>query len=402
LAAPLLSAPTHRGGWIGSCTLVERAKAYTGPQPQQDLHDQVLSLLRLAPEQRSTALRQAGTCKGEYGDALRYALGGKLARIGPTASLWAAAARARAPFADDEAVEKRHPGLGPDAGLAARWSWKIVDRPGLTNTVRFHDLVVERRPGAPAEIASDLPTVLLHSHKAGGWDVESGSNLSWLSYIWPVARESFFAAGACRIAHNLDWWEAQWNNRVYLELLLDADVPMKPMALLLLALGLAAKEPGESGLATDALIAASAEGRLDGRKLGQALGSLLTTGIVKAARWARTLAAAARVSPLHAQVVCLAIQYSLGGDPADSPRDLFALLELLLELLSESGEPVSIPAARDYLGRLSGGGKVPRLAATLLQLPDKPNELYRRSVAAQALAARVQRAERWTAYRTMS
>jgi hypothetical protein len=86
------------------------------------------------------------------------------------------------------------------------------------------------------------------------------------------------------------------------------------------------------------------------------------------------------------------------GDPTRCPRDLLALLELLKELLHESGEQVSVPAARNYLERLSGGGKVPKLAETLLQLADKPNELYRPSVVAQALATRARRTQRWTAY----
>jgi hypothetical protein len=341
LAAPLLSAPTHRGGWIDSCVLVERAMRYPETLPEPDLHDQVLSLLRLAPEGRSTSLRQARTCSGEYSDALRFALGGETAKIGPTASLWAAAASVRAPFADAQAVEKRHPGLGPDAGLAARFGWKLVARRGVPAKLHYRDLIVERQPKSPARVASDMPTVLLHSQYPDGWHVELGCKVSWVSYIWPLARESFFAEGACRIAQNIDWWEAQWENRVYLVPLLDPDVPMKPMALLLLTLGLAAKEPGESGLATDALIAAIADARLDGPKLGEALGSLLSTGIVKATRWAKVLASAARVSPLHARVVCLAIQHSLTGDPAEASRNLLPLLELLKELLSEAGEPVS-------------------------------------------------------------
>ena len=81
--------------------------------------------------------------------------------------------------------------------------------------------------------------------------------------VWPVQQEGWFARVLPRFANNLDWWEAMWSNRTLLEPLLDPDVPLKPMALMMLALGLAAKQPSENGLATDSLIAAIDDGRLD-------------------------------------------------------------------------------------------------------------------------------------------
>ena len=58
------------------------------------------------------------------------------------------------------------------------------------------------------------------------------------------------------LSRNLDWWEAQWENAAYLRQLLHSDVPMKPMATLVLAIGLAGKEPGQAAIAIDALVQA--------------------------------------------------------------------------------------------------------------------------------------------------
>ena len=156
------------------------------------------------------------------------------------------------------------------------------------------------------------------------------------------------------LGDNLDWWEARWENRTYLEPLVDPDVPLRPMALLVLAIGLAAKEPGEHGLATDAAIAAIADGRLDGTKLGSVMATLLPTGLIKAARWAKTLGEAARISPLHAEIVRAAIARSLRGQPRSYPKDLHALVELLKELVVGTGgrideDVVEVQVVVDYL-----------------------------------------------------
>src|SRR5262249_25319465 len=150
----------------------------------------------------------------------------------------------------------------------------------------------------------------------------------------------YFAKGALALSGNLDWWEAEWGNKTLLEPLLEPDTPLEQMGLLLLALGLAAKDPGENGLATDALIAAIDDGRVDGELLGGVLAELLPSGLVKAARFAKTLGQAARSSLLHSFTVATAIERSLRGDPGKAPRDMSALLEVLRELLAERQEPL--------------------------------------------------------------
>ena len=95
------------------------------------------------------------------------------------------------------------------------------------------------------------------------------------------------------------------------------------MALVLLTLGLAAKQADEHGLATDGLIAAIDDGRIDGPLLGGSMRALLPTGLIKPARWAKTLRDAARVSSLHARIVVLeVVQYLLGEELAGAAARL--------------------------------------------------------------------------------
>jgi tetratricopeptide (TPR) repeat protein len=98
---PLLSAATHAGRWIDPVVLVERSK--TPGLPGVGLADQVLALLRLAPDNRKQALKQARSIPGEWGVALRYALGRKEV-CGQLLPLWIAACRARSPFQNDENI----------------------------------------------------------------------------------------------------------------------------------------------------------------------------------------------------------------------------------------------------------------------------------------------------------
>ena len=59
--------------------------------------------------------------------------------------------------------------------------------------------------------------------------------------------------------------------RGFLIPLLNPDVPLRPMARLVIGAGLTAKVPEVTGLATDALIAAIDDGRIDAARLGESL-----------------------------------------------------------------------------------------------------------------------------------
>ena len=87
--------------------LVDRIAERTRTTSTPDVYDQVQAILRLAPDGREEATRRMDDVEGELARAVRYALGGDSDAIGPTAALWVAAARTRAPFDDDLRVLAR-------------------------------------------------------------------------------------------------------------------------------------------------------------------------------------------------------------------------------------------------------------------------------------------------------
>ncbi|GMN03826.1 DUF6493 family protein [Erythrobacter sp. MTPC3] len=95
----LLSAITHRGGWIDPLVWVERLRAVKAGGIADSM-DFRLSLLRLAPDNRAQALEMASALSGDAGRLARFALGGNDT---PTRSdreryaSWITAARARTP-----------------------------------------------------------------------------------------------------------------------------------------------------------------------------------------------------------------------------------------------------------------------------------------------------------------
>jgi Family of unknown function (DUF6493) len=388
--APLLSAPTHLGGWIDPRELVERVRFWATVRVEPNRLDESLALSRLAPDRiaRTEALHRAANLGGPFAAALRHALGGDGETVGADAGIWVAAARARAPREDDAAVEARHPGLGPDAGLAARCSLKPGPHSFADSHVRANQQLVVRLPPLPLANPHDLPTVLLHDRHA-----LHGEGF-WAATIWPLGRDSLFATAA-------DWllglecspYEARFY-RPYLELLLDPDVPLRPMGRLLLAGALSANTAELQGLATDALVAAVDDGRVDGRLLGEAIHRLLAEGLVMPVRLTKALGNAARVSPLHACVVARAVELGVVGLPSP-PRDLHALFELLKELLVETGEGLSDAGTESYLRGLKVSGKTAKLKRDLLSVVRRSDPSNRLAAAAQALAGRVERAERW-------
>jgi uncharacterized protein DUF6493 len=111
-------------------------------------------------------------------------------------------------------------------------------------------------------------------------------------------------------------------------------------------------------------------------------------------RLTKALADAARVSPLHAHVVAQALQIAI-VDLLPPPRDLHVALELLKELLVETGQRLSAPGIKEYVRGLSVSGKTAKLTRDLLGIEVNADNSSRRAAATQALAGRARRAERW-------
>ena len=221
-----------------------------------------------------------------------------------------------------------------------------------------------------------------------------GLHSDWLALAWPQARESFFAGGIEQlVGYDRSAGEAG-SCRPLLEPLLDPDVPLGPMARLVLGGALAANQPELRGLAVDALIAAVDDGRLDSEALGGSIRALLAGRLIPPSRLARSLGEAARIAPLHAGAVARVVQGFMAAETI-ATRDLAGLLELLHEALIATGGAVTAPGAADFLGQVGGSGKAATLARRIVSLSADPHCPARIEAATRALAGRVERAERW-------
>jgi hypothetical protein len=238
-----------------------------------------------------------------------------------------------------------------------------------------------------------------------------------------LALDSFCAVGA-KQSVEMNEASSDWQgNRGFLLPLLDPDVPLRAMARLLLAIGLNAKVPEIAGLATDVLIAAIDDGRLDAENLGASLRIVWQLRVqtwkyhpisdpaprtdtfifVKPTRWAKALADVAQSSPLHAGVIAWAVEHFLADESSASrtATSLLPFLELVREASVATGRAVSA-GVRAFLGGLGTAGKTGRVVKDLLALRDVEGIPAMRQARARGLARRIERAERWMAWERTS
>jgi hypothetical protein len=181
-----------------------------------------------------------------------------------------------------------------------------------------------------------------------------------------------------------------------LKLILNADVPIGPMALFMLCRGLNAIDAAAVQATVDALIAVIDDGRLDGDTLGQAMHAFLSTGLVFGKRWPDRLKDVARSSALGRQVVRRALERAMQpATPQAKLRDVHAWIETLHELSIEAGEAIEDPLAREGLAQFLKAGKARKPAQALLDLASAQSEAHRSAAAAHAIHQRLARAERW-------
>jgi hypothetical protein len=375
----LAALPSYAGGWIEATDLIARLAELQGvalPPPGHLERDVAQALLRVLPVRREAALADAQALTGEIGDAVRHALGG-VALIGPTASLWASAARCRTPDGDDAEVARVHPGLGPDGALGGRYTMRIgkglyMHRPELDGGMA---------PSAPRD---DVPTDLLWrvSAYAGGAGRE-GPLVDWMRLTWPQDRRSWFAVSAALLLGNLDWWEARWHDRQRLEALFEPSTPLGPEAAMLVAVGIQAKEPGQRGLTVDAVGEGVHHGRLSAelvvaafdavaRGLEDQPASKYPITLFRPGRLAQSLDEVARRSDEHRSWVLAVAAGALARmqatkRPVPVPiGQVTPLIRLLVELTAALRARVPV-AAEPALRELSaGGGEGARLARALL------------------------------------
>jgi hypothetical protein len=137
---------------------------------------------------------------------------------------------------------------------------------------------------------------------------------------------------------------------------------------LLLALGLGAKEAGESMLAVDALIASLREGRLESVALGRALIEASSSGAIKFTRWSKQLARAAQAGPTQANAIFHAVELLFESGQGKEASDYSKMVELERELAHQTRLRLSLAGAIKTLESIPTGGKTKRVIAELLRL----------------------------------
>ena len=351
----LLAAPTHRGGWVDAAEAVRRVAALDGARPP--VMDLAQLVLRIAPDGRAAALREAGNLRGEAAAVLVHALGGDarrpwLARLVPA---WDAARDAR----DPAAFVAPEPEFNDLTALRAQW----------------------RPPKLRASVAAQSPASLALLEESW-WGWEANGLERWLTRVWPARRDGAYIVVCRRLWANAGTREYGIGD--VLELLLDPAEPVGGHAALAVALGLGAADATDRTLAADIAIAALRDRRLDGATLGALLARLLRDQIAQQStantwrgqavaptravpsRWATSLADVAGAGALHAHDVQVAIEAVLASAAEDDRRRLIVLVELLRRLAVDADAAIRAPGARAWLEALPPRSKAGRAAREAL------------------------------------
>lgn len=364
----LLGTMSHEGGWLDPLVLAKRLQQLPD-SPNLLQPDQILSLLRLAPDSRKSALKEVKRLKksldGEYVQALRYALGDKV-KIGENESLWVAAARSRNPYGDDKDVDAKFPGLGPDTGLVAKYDFRFMkgetvvfamDSP--TTKIATWDLPKNPRMDLPSLIAHQFGTKNKSAADSLDTKPEPRELVNLAATVMPLNRDSFYAH---RYIPSDD-----------LDALFDPCTPMNQpqMHALVQSLisGYVVYAP-EVASAIDLAISTISDGRYD----AQLAGKYLAMSIQSVQRFTKSLTEVAKASNLHAfQVIhsILAIfDHDLGKKIPARISDLFSLLYELVQGLEFQLPQSSV----DRLQKWSkGSGKTAKTVKQLLAfVPETP------------------------------
>ena len=240
----LLATPTHQGGWIDPNVFVQRLLDLESRRLQPDTCDLIQALLRLAPDRRSQALREAEKLGGFTGRVVQWALGGDDRLIaGETGSdsIWLAAGRARYPRGRlDALASSLSEGNQPDAVAAAQYARP----PAKYDQFRDGGVSIEVSVSPPfgqALSAVLRPTVALHESSQGY--VSLPWFHQWLRFVWPLNADPLLASGIYPLSARLDSQSSTYEpNYAILEPLLESDRPWTELAHVALWLALVSRD----------------------------------------------------------------------------------------------------------------------------------------------------------------
>jgi hypothetical protein len=401
--APMLSAPTHKFGWLEPCEFVSRLKLLeaTNEFPTADL---IQALLRLAPDNRNRALDDARELAGDIGRAVRWALGGDEGPVAKDRSqfaVWLAAGRARNPYGELSELATLLPGEDAMFALSPpKFEWLPSQQVNDPYSYRPGGEVPLEMRVSLSEISSPelpmWPTVTLCQLINGWvWGFRASWDTQWLTSFWPLNCDSRLAAGAKVLCQRVNAPASSLEpNYNYLLPLLEPDRPWSELAYLVCWIALVSKDASSRGMGVDCMIQAISDGRAASEPAAAVFIRLLSGGWVKLNRVAETLQEIARVSPYHAWWSAAVVQECMVG-VAEFPSDAHHLLTFLVEQLTELELPLA-PRTRERLASAKRSGKSAKLAAQLLKLECKGPSAKVVAALELALEARIARAQRWS------
>lgn len=391
-ATPLLSFPTHRGGWIDPREWVARLQVRTYSKP-----DILRSLARLAPDHRAEALANAATLKGDTGRIARFALGGDEWPgwlIWNDYDLWITAARCRDPLADwsDLGAKLRADDPWPGGAKPALYHPHIATYVwGVHNNLAVHFKALDEvwhegskswQPrsdrhvmaggyaGSPDESfakarvieARPFAAAASYPEEARGWAYGMIWVQQWLGYQCPLDVRAACLRGAQQAYTWID--ERNPELRGYFDVLFDPHRPWGEEAHALALMGVLVREPEASGLAIDALAHGIDHGLFDPKTFAALLSRFEAGGWMKLNRLASALARVVAISPTHAAAISQGLQAWLSRFDL-SERGAHELLAVLDQAHAAMIMAVSAELAAK-LRELEGASKTAKLARSIL------------------------------------
>ncbi|KPV96996.1 hypothetical protein AN214_01013 [Pseudoalteromonas sp. P1-9] len=371
-AACLLAFPTHGRGFINPNVLIDRFLSNKKNNVFCDITEQALALLRL--DKRIAIKPELLEHSDEFVNCVKFALGHTI-ELGNECALWLAASRIRQDQDVTNALTDKFGYYGPDGFEKAehvfklelfdkKWNWyKLICKTNQDNIEHFNiehisTLTHQKRP---ANALVNLSNVNDTTYDVIG---ESDLSVRWSATVWPYDLDAFFAQATMSFSPDEN---SSWYFKCYFEPLLKGDVQITPVAALLLSIGFAAVEACQKGVVLEATIQAIADERLDLDVLAKEAAFLLPSGYITVGRWTKMFKEIATISPKHGRFICQLIPKLLTHDPADAPRDMGGLLELLNELEIEFGLSTDVNQAISYYKNNKKGGKQGKACKALLK-----------------------------------
>jgi len=365
----LLASPTHGRGFIDPNILVSRYLSNTKAGVQMPDLEKALSILRIDKSIKLTLDFDYDQSRDEFVNAVLYALGYEL-KVGKNCSLWIAASRIRRPETKDEALAKRFKYRAPDAFEPPKYRIQFEKETNEEHNYTWCWLVIDALPELPKPPnINNIPTLFHQYLGRYSWDspVFGHDDLvtRWASTIWPSNLTPYFGYAIHVFSPDEN---SNWNWKCFFEPMLKSDVPMDEIATTLLFIGLAGSQNCQKSMAMEAAIQAIGEERLDIEIASKVMAKLLTSDYILVNRWTKLFSEIARVSKMHSEFIREVIAKSLKHDPAESPRNLGNLIELLYELQLAANELVSEECAINFFSSNKKGGKQGKFSKKLLSL----------------------------------